>query len=148
MSIKKETVPTLPQCRSQDVVTSGINGMIPRSGQKVNNLKVLRVMSGITAKEIVEAVRTVYPKYDKALQSKCENGELYGIRLRPDAMRMLTDRYLPDRKRQENRKKPNRVHARLTDAAYEQLMRILQREGKTMQDFLETLILQYIERNR
>ena len=38
---------------------------------------------------MVAVVQGLYPKYDKAMQSKCENGDDYGISLRPDAMRAL-----------------------------------------------------------
>ena len=38
-------------------------------------LRELRIEKQIPAKEMVAVVQTLYPKYDKTVQSKCENGD-------------------------------------------------------------------------
>ena len=56
-------------------------------------LRELRVTKQIPAKDMVAVVQTLYPKYDKTVQSKCENGEAYGVTIRPDAMHALYERF-------------------------------------------------------
>lgn len=51
-----------------------------------NELKNLRLMSGVKASQMVEVVRELYPKYDKTIQSKCERAGEYGISIQPDAI--------------------------------------------------------------
>ena len=45
-------------------------------------LRELRLSKQIPAKDMVAVVQQIYPKYDKTVQSKCENGEVYGCALR------------------------------------------------------------------
>lgn len=40
-------------------------------------LRELRLSKSIPAKDMVAVVQQIYPKYDKTVQSKCENGEVY-----------------------------------------------------------------------
>ena len=61
-----------------------------------NDLRDLRVQKQLPVKEMVEVVRALYPKFDKTVQSKCENGSSYGIVLRPDAMEALYKRFAPE----------------------------------------------------
>lgn len=44
-------------------------------------LRELRLSKQIPAKDMVAVVQAIYPKYDKTVQSKCENGEAYGVSL-------------------------------------------------------------------
>ena len=44
----------------------------------------------MTQKERVEAIRELYPGYNKFLDSHCEHGEKYGVRRMPDAERIAT----------------------------------------------------------
>lgn len=41
-------------------------------------LRELRLSKQIPAKDMVAVVQAIYPKYDKTVQSKCENGDAYG----------------------------------------------------------------------
>lgn len=58
-------------------------------------LRELRLSKQIPAKDMVAVVQQIYPKYDKTVQSKCENGEVYGVSLRPDAMAALYAHFAP-----------------------------------------------------
>lgn len=40
-------------------------------------LRELRLSKQIPAKDMVAVVQAIYPKYDKTVQSKCENGDAY-----------------------------------------------------------------------
>ena len=55
-------------------------------------LRELRLSKQIPAKDMVAVVQAIYPKYDKTVQSKCENGDAYGVSLRPDSTRTSPQR--------------------------------------------------------
>lgn len=116
-------------------------------------LRELRLAKQIPAKEMVAVVQELYPKYDKTVQSKCENGEVYGVSLRPDAMAALYARFAPElaataRKvpKKDNRRLKCRISARLEDADYAALQRLVAAEGyATMQDLLTAIVRRYIK---
>ena len=60
-----------------------------------NELKELQDGLNLSMDEVVQTVRTLYPKFDKPLLSKCKATEKYGIILAQDAMDRLYDRFLP-----------------------------------------------------
>lgn len=70
-----------------------------------NELRSLRVDLGLPAKDMVAVVQEIYPKYDKTMQSKCENGDDYGISIRPDAMKALYEKFAPGGTKASRRKK-------------------------------------------
>ena len=67
--------------------------IVSRTGKpvKANWLRAFHVRSGLTAGEIVELIRPLYPSFDKTLLVKCENPEKYGIRLSQRAIRQLKE---------------------------------------------------------
>lgn len=107
-------------------------------------LKYLRTQKKVLAKDMVAVVQELYPKYDKTVQSKCENGDVYGVSLRPDAMEALYTRFAPEllskplkRRRADNRRLTCRISARLEKADYEALQQLIRANGyATMQDWL------------
>ena len=112
----------------------------------VKTLRALRSERRIPVADIVGVVASGYPKFDRYLLSKVEHGDEYGIQLRADAIRALLQRYAPEaleRPRRPNRKKRNRIQARLPDTLFEQLQRHLQQTGQTAQDFLEGLVSRF-----
>lgn len=117
-----------------------------------DKLRELRLAKQIPAKEMVAVVQELYPKYDKTVQSKCENGEVYGVSLRPDAMAALYARFAPElvtaRKapKKDNRRLTCRISARLEDADYAALQRLVATEGyASMQDLLTNIVRRYIK---
>lgn len=121
------------------------NSILPRpSGEVKGDLRQLRMETGVSAKDMIEVVRELYPKYDKIMHSKVENGDKYGIQLRPNAMTALVRRFAPERlrtRKPEGRAKPYRIQARLSREIFALLQQVLERTGNTMQDYIETLIL-------
>lgn len=114
-------------------------------------LRELRLAKQIPAKEMVAVVQELYPKYDKTVQSKCENGEAYGVSLRPDAMAALYARFAPElaaaRKapKKDNRRLTCRISARLETADYEVLQQLIEADGyATTQDWLTAIVRAYI----
>lgn len=117
-----------------------------------NDLRDLRVQKQLPVKDMVEVVRTLYPKFDKTMQSKCENGGAYGVSLRPDAMEALYKRFAPEIL--EGRRMPHkerhrltcRISARLEDEDYKALQQHLEADGySTMQELLTDLVRRYLK---
>ncbi len=93
----------------------------------------------------------IYPKYDKTVQSKCENGDAYGVSLRPDAMAALYAHFAPELAESRKTAKKDahrltcRISARLETADYEALQRLIEAEGyATTQDWLTATVRRYI----
>lgn len=149
MSAKKEVAALLEQKQPQaknhtHIIAEELQSVKPNLREPAQ----LREHAKIKATDMVEVVQGLYPRYDKYIHSKCENGKEYGIQLRPDATKALLQRFAPEfleNPRKPKRKKPNRVQARLPDALFEQLQQHLQRSGQTMQDFLEGLVSQFFK---
>lgn len=117
-----------------------------------NDLRDLRVQKQLPVKEMVEVVRTLYPKFDKTVQSKCENGGSYGIALRPDAMEALYKRFAPEvlegrrLAHKERHRLTCRISARLENDDYAALQQHLKADGyATMQDLLTDLVRRYLK---
>lgn len=114
-------------------------------------LRELRLAKQIPAKDMVAVVQRLYPKYDKTVQSKCENGEAYGVSLRPDAMAALYAQFAPELVKPQNAVKRDkhrltcRISARLETADYEALQQLVAAEGyATMQDWLTATVRTFI----
>lgn len=138
--------------------TKESESIIPVSLEKVkaeNPLRALRINAGVSAREMVEVVQTLYPKYDKTLQSKCENGEEYGVELKRDAMQALMDRFAQSSgsatssARKDGHRYQCRLYCRLPDEQYGLLQRYIREEGyTTMQDWLSNMIDRFIEERK
>ena len=115
-----------------------------------NELRCLRVDLGLPAKDMVAVVQELYPKYDKTMQSKCENGDDYGISIRPDAMKALYAKFAPNGTKVSRRKKDRhrlatRVSCRLEDADMEALQQRMEADGyATAQELLADLVQRYL----
>lgn len=149
MSTKKEVAALLEQKQPQAKNHTHIIAEEPKSVKpNLRELAQLREHAKIKATDMVEVVQGLYPRYDKYIHSKCENGKEYGIQLRPDATKALLQRFAPEfleKPRKPNRKKPNRIQARLPDALFAQLQLHLKQSGQTAQDFLEGLVAQFFK---
>ncbi|PWM26744.1 MAG: hypothetical protein DBX48_04310 [Limosilactobacillus fermentum] len=115
-----------------------------------NELRSLRVELGLPAKDIVEIVRTIYPKYDKTMQSKCERSDEYGVILQPDAMATLRKQLDPlgktvDKRKKDRHRLTNRLHCRLDDTTYQVLQQKMEADGfASSQELLASLIRDYL----
>ena len=114
-------------------------------------LRELRLSKQIPAKDMVAVVQAIYPKYDKTVQSKCENGDAYGVSLRPDAMAALYAHFAPElaegRKavKKDAHRLTCRISARLETADYEALQRRMEADGySTAQELLADLVRRYL----
>lgn len=117
-----------------------------------NELSALRADKKLSGKEMVEVVQESYPKFDKTLLSKCENGDAYGVDLRKDAKEALYQRFDPEGLARRKGKKDGhrlicRISCRLENEDYEKLKLLVTRAGYlTMQELLTSLVLDYIRR--
>ena len=117
-----------------------------------NELRDLRMRRQLPVKDMVEVVRTLYPKFDKTVQSKCENGRAYGVSLRPDALEALYRAFDPEalesrrRLKKEKHRLTCRISARLEDDDYKALQQHLEADGySTMQELLTDLVRRYLK---
>jgi len=118
-------------------------------------LRELRISKQLPAKEMVAVVRGMYPKYDKTMQSKCERGDEYGVRIRQDALEALYAKFDPGRlikdKKQaaDGHKLKCRISCRLPDDVYAELQQFIKADGfKTTQDWLTHTVERYLRRKR
>lgn len=118
-------------------------------------LRDLRLNKKLPAKEMVSVVKEIYPKYDKTMQSKCERGSEYGIRIRQDALEALYTKFDPEKLQKDKKKKTDghklkcRISCRLPDEVYAELQRHIKEDGfKTMQDWLTYTVEKYIQRKQ
>ncbi len=125
--------------------------MIPQSEKKVKpSLYEIARKNGAKTRDMVEAVRSLYPGYDAALQSKCEHGERYGVRLREDAEKLLIYRFAPEageRPSRRRRLKAKRVTCRLSEANYSGLQQAIRASGTTIQAVIEGTVIDFIARH-
>lgn len=137
----------LPRCNGnspKDSVSYAASIVSQKSEDvKTEPLRELRISKAIPAKEMVDVVRAIFPKYDKMLQSKCERSSEYGVRIRPEAMDALAAKYAPDevekikRKRRGGHRLTCRVTCRLEDAEYAEVVKTVREEGfDTIQSWL------------
>lgn len=116
-----------------------------------DEIRALRLGLGIPAKDLADAIREVYPKFDKSLLSKVEHGLDYGICVRADIMDALYAKFAPElleprkRARRGGNRLTCRISARLTNEAYGALQRQMEADGyPTAQDWLTAMVAQYI----
>lgn len=137
---------TSPKVRAEEQHHTPATDMITHSEEKVkrNLLKELRVENDLSARDMVEVVREKYPKYDKTLQTKCENGDKYGVDIRGDALEALYEKFAPGtlrRKKKDYHKKRKAVFCRFTDEEYDEIMKRIKADGfDTIQAWLTWVI--------
>ena len=113
------------------------------------DLKGLRTSRNIPAKEMVNVVKALYPKYDKTIQSKCENGNVYGVRLQSDAEDAICEKFAPElkRKKKDGHRLTCRISCRLETAEWNALMKNIRADGyNTVQDWLTHIVRRYNKR--
>lgn len=117
----------------------------------MNKLRELRISRNIPAKDIVEVVKRIYPKFDKTQLSKCESDE-YGSELPEDAMQSLYSAFAPElltpqkRRRSGRNRLTRRISARLEDDVYSELQQRIRADGyETMQSWLSDAVKHYLK---
>lgn len=126
------------------------------------NIKDWRHDTGVTRREIVDAVRSKYPKFDKYLESKVEHPESYGVRLCDGAEVILKDMVQPvsdpasanekaekNRRKEMQRKLKNRIQCRLSDKDFKALKRYMDNHHfDTLQDCVTHILLAHITNDK
>lgn len=116
-----------------------------------DELRDLRHAKNMPAGDMVAVVQQLYPKYDKTMQSKCENGAAYGVDIRADALEALYLAFAPELLEQRRRRKNSghrltcRISARLADGEYGLLQQHIHADGyATMQDWITDIVRAYL----
>lgn len=144
---KKEAVQAAPTAEPQkgknECTTSFPMPILTRVPDDVKMLEEFQ-RRNIPNIDIIDTMRTAWPGFDKSLLSKCRNYKHYGVSLRREAVKLLSEHFhleALEAKRQPRRRKPKRITCRLTKAVYEALQRRLAQTGQTAQEYIETMIL-------
>ena len=115
-----------------------------------NRLRDLRLSCGATPQELVDAVRELYPKYDKPLQSKCEHTDLYAVELTYPAFSDLFKRFDPEgwakyKRHTDGHKMTFRIYGRLPSELGRRFMAQLNQDGyKSVQDWILDHVMCYV----
>lgn len=105
--------------------------------------------------DMVSLLREEYPKLDKPLLSKCMN-EGYGIQLKPNALKILGQRFDPDgwesRRSKDRHKLKDSVRVRLTRRELEEFSSYYRRDGYTdaaacLRSLISAYVTAWIERD-
>lgn len=111
----------------------------------MSELRDLRILSGIPAAEIADAVKQVFPKFDRHLLSKCEHPDLYGITLLPRGMKAARALVPEAQKKKDTHKNNSRIYCRMDEDTYKRLIAQIHRDGfKTVQDWIMDQVLAYL----
>lgn len=108
----------------------------------------LRSSCGLSAAQIVEAVRRDHPKFDKPLLSKCEHAEDYGIAPLPStvkAARSLAPDWQPT-SRTDQHKHRFTIRCRMDEELHKALTERVHRDGyATVQDWIMERVQDYLK---
>ena len=105
-------------------------------------------------RELVDAVQTIYPRFDKSLLSKAKNAERYGVEICGDALKHLWLTYAPEeyakRKRQsDGHKLTKRLQCRVDENLYEEFIEESHKCGfKDTNECLVELVLYFVSTGR
>lgn len=131
-----------------------------------NELTEIRLSTDppIPGKAMVAVVQRRYPRFDRTLLSKCENGDQYGIDLKRDALADVRREFVSEAvaTAQDEEKEPRmkkytqdghrlqkRIYCRLEDSEYAELQRNIKSDGYvTMQDWITAVVKRYNQRKR
>ena len=114
-------------------------------------LRSLRLSKNLPVRDMVEVVQSIYPKYDKTIQSKCENGDAYGVDIRPDALDALYQHFDPEGLAKPKKKDAHRLNCRIScrleTEMYNKLVQLVTAAGYlTMQELLTAIVTDYIRK--
>lgn len=114
-------------------------------------------LAGITNGQMIECLRSLFPKYSKATQSMVCDPWGYAVQLVPEAEKALVSAFgyapgladdRPPRKHSHgNKAKPNRLYVRLDDDLMVRVKATMDRMSfATAQDFIEAALYQMVEK--
>ena len=111
-------------------------------------IRSLRLDCNLASAQIVEAVQTVYPKFDKPLLSKCEHPADYGVTVLPSALkaaRSLVPDWKPKR-RSDQHKHRFTIRCRMDEETHKALTEKVHRDGyATVQDWIMERVRDYLK---
>ena len=106
------------------------------------------------SRELVDAVQTIYPRFDKSLLSKAKNAERYGVEICGDALKHLWLTYAPEEYAKRKRNSDGhiltrRLQCRVDDALYEEFIKECHKSGfKDTNECLVELVLYFVSAGR
>ena len=128
---------------------SGAHGIIvPKGNGNVKREILESALERGPAKDVVSAVQTVYPKYEKTLQSKVTSGE-YGIEWTDKAAKAVAELVLNGaQKKRDTHRYSKRISARLPDTMHARLLRVIGERGfESVQSWLIYIVTDYLRKD-
>lgn len=126
-----------------------VHGIIVPKGNGIVKREILKKsLEKAPAKDLVTAVQTVYPKYDKTLQSKVTSGE-YGIEWTDKAAQAVAELVLNGaQKKKDTHRYSKRISARLPDKMHARLLRVIGERGfESVQSWLIYIVTDYLRKD-
>lgn len=112
-------------------------------------IRIFRAKKSLKGSDVVEVVQELYPRFDKVMLSKCENGDLYGVDLRRDAMKLLVERFAPERAEnaatRDYHSQGYQIRCRIPESERRQLQQALTANHTTIQSWMRGIIRNYIK---
>ena len=149
-SAATETTPmnSGPTKSSEIADTLAQNSVLVKGRMRSEELRHLHFSCGVSPVEMVETVRKIHPKFDRAALSKAENADSYGIEISREAMKLLWQTYAPEeyakRKRhQDGHRLTKRLACRVDDELYGLVIRQIEAENIDANTFLNNLIITF-----
>ena len=113
------------------------------------DIRLFQEQNGLRSNDVVAAMRTGYPKYDKYIHSHVLRPEAYGVKLVREAEQLIEGIFATEpqkRRHAEHRRNPYRLSFRTNKTILDQLQQAQKRCGmETMQDFLTHIVLTWLE---
>ena len=119
-----------------------------------NHQRSLRLHSGLKLDDLAALAKEIRPNIDKAMLSKCENPEKYGVTLDYETKRHIFQTADPEgwekyKRHTDGHRNQFRIYCRMDAATYTELLWRVKEDGyETMQDWIMDQIRKYISEPR
>lgn len=106
------------------------------------DVRKYRLTHGLTVRDVVKALKPAFPRYSKAVQCMVENPGSYGVRLVPEAERLL------DKRRGDRHRMGYRLSCRVTKGRYDAVKQAIEADGRfpTVQAWLDWWVYVWVKR--
>lgn len=113
------------------------------------DVKRFRLVNGLAVKDIVAVMRREYPKYSKMVHSMVENPQRYGVKLLPEAERLMTEELTGGRGSDRHRNK-YKLMCRVTKTRYDAVKQAVALDGRfpTVQAWLDWWVYVWLQKHK
>lgn len=115
-----------------------------------NHQRNLRLRSGLKLDELADILKEIHPNIDKALLSKCENPEKYGVKLDYETFKHLYQTADPEgwekyKRHTDGHRLRKSIRIRMSEETFDRLHRLMEEDGYvSFQEWGTVQIFRYI----